>query len=229
MTDNKIYDIINNENNKTLFLYGLLLFFVIFIFKNKQFSSGLLIGLIIYIIIVNYSYTYNTENILNDKKKEEIKIESINTEYNEIKMYPEFVDFLFYLKPYESYNESLYLKITQLLNQFLILYENCILKNELINDYYITLLNLKIQILNRIENLSLMGAENLEEIKDNLQIILNKKLEELQLIHDKYIYYNGYDINTRNINSKQLTIQKDYKTENIRGYQVSDMVAVLAI
>lgn len=229
MTDNKIYDIINNENNKTLFLYGLLLFFVIFIFKNKQFSSGLLIGLIIYIIIVNYSYTYNTENILNDKKKEEIKIESINTEYNEIKMYPEFVDFLFYLKPYESYNESLYLKITQLLNQFLILYENCIIKNELINDYYITLLNLKIQILNRIENLSLMGAENLEEIKDNLQIILNKKLEELQLIHDKYIYYNGYDINTRNINSKQLTIQKDYKTENIRGYQVSDMVAVLAI
>lgn len=229
MTDNKIYDIINNENNKTLFLYGLLLFFVIFIFKNKQFSSGLLIGLIIYIIIVNYSYTYNTENILNDKKKEEIKIENINTEYNEIKMYPEFVDFLFYLKPYESYNESLYLKITQLLNQFLILYENCILKNELINDYYITLLNLKIQILNRIENLSLMGAENLEEIKDNLQIILNKKLEELQLIHDKYIYYNGYDINTRNINSKQLTIQKDYKTENIRGYQVSDMVAVLAI
>ena len=229
MTDNKIYDIINNENNKTLFLYGLLLFFVIFIFKNKQFSSGLLIGLIIYIIIVNYSYTYNTENILNDKKKEEIKIENINTEYNEIKMYPEFVDFLFYLKPYESYNESLYLKITQLLNQFLILYENCIIKNELINDYYMTLFNLKIQLLNRIENLSLMGAENLEEIKDNLQIILNKKLEELQLIHDKYIYYNGYDINTKNINSKQLNIQQDYKTENIRGYQVSDMVAVLAI
>ena len=139
------------------------------------------------------------------------------------------MDFLFYLKPYESYNESLYLKITQLLNQFLILYENCIIKNELINDYYMTLFNLKIQLLNRIENLSLMGAENLEEIKDNLQIILNKKLEELQLIHDKYIYYNGYDINTKNINSKQLNIQQDYKTENIRGYQVSDMVAVLAI
>ena len=92
-----------------------------------------------------------------------------------------------------------------------------------------TLFNLKIQVINRIENLSLMGAEDLTIIKNNLQELLNKKLEELQLIHDKYIYYNGYDIHTKNINEKQFYIQYDYKSENIRGYVPYNMQAMIGI
>ena len=220
---NLLYNIINGEDDKVLFFYGVFLVIIILIFTNINFSVSLFIGLIFYCIIISYNHTYNQNNIITEKYKISEKSKSVDI----VEENPEIVDFVFYLKSYKQFSTAIYNNIVTLLKNFIELYNNCIKNKKLINNYYSVLENLKLKILYSLEsyNLNRVNLKELHENKLEIEKILNTYLENLLLLNKKDIYYNGYDINTKILTTSNVLEYNrfDYENEYNRGILSFDM------
>jgi hypothetical protein len=221
--NNLLYNIIKNEPNQLLFLYGVFLFIIILVFTNINFSFSLFIGLIIYSIVISYIYTYNTNNTITEKYKLNQKSKSVGINDEN----PEIVDFLFYLESYKQFSIYIYNNIVILLKNFIKLYNDCITNKKLINDYYSVLENLKFLILYTLESFNLNGA-NLKELKKNkleIEKILNKYLEQLLLLQKKDLYYNGFNTKTKILTTDNVVEYNkfDYRNEYNRGIRSFDI------
>jgi len=224
MSDNNLlYNILNKETNGVLFFYGVFLVIIILIFTNIDFSLSLFIGIIFYFIIISYNNAYNINNKITEEYKIEEKSKSIGIDKNK----PDILDFLFYLKSYEQFSKEIFNNIVILCKNFIELYNDCIINKKLINNYYVSLENLKIKILFSLESFNLNGTD-LKELRENkleIEKILNVYLENLLLLNKKDIYYNGYDVNTKILSSSNILEYNrfDYENEYIRGIKVFDI------
>ena len=223
-----VYNIITNETSKNLFYFGILLFIVIFISNKYTITINLFILLILYYIIINIFYTYNEENKLNKNKEFEIK----NKEFPDIKS-ENIKDLLFYLKTLKEFSKLNYEKLKILFINFDILYNNCITNNNLINSNYSILFDIKINIINLLNSYKLNGysLDNLDDIVVRTNNILNKYLSNLYNINDKYLYYNGYNINTKIINNQKVSSYNllNYQNENIKGIELVNINNLLSL
>jgi len=205
------YDIINNQSKSTLFFFSVLFVITILIFSNIEISFSLFVGLIIYILFIRYYATMNNTQIINEKEKFKIK----NNKYNISNNHPEIIDFLFNIEDFKLFSFILFNELKILIINFVNTYDNCINDYSLINDYYNTLVNLKLKILITIENFNINGAPKDIIINNKLMIenILNKYLDNLKLLNDKNNYYNGFDLY-----AKVIENNNDNKPSNLFDY-----------
>jgi len=205
------YDIINNQSKSTLFFFSVLFVITILIFSNIEISFSLFVGLIIYILFIRYYATMNNTQIINEKEKFKIK----NNKYNISNNHPEIIDFLFNIEDFKLFSFILFNELKILIINFVNTYDNCINDYSLINDYYNTLVNLKLKILITIENFNINGAPKDIIINNKLMIenILNKYLDNLKLLNDKNNYYNGFDLY-----AKVIENNNDIKPSNLFDY-----------
>jgi hypothetical protein len=224
--DNFFYNIINKEENKNVFIIGIGIFIVFILSNYYNITFSLFIGLIFYAIIVSYFYTKHKNTQIDTQEKLDIKKKYIKDIQKE-----NVVDFLFYLKSYEIFSKAIYLDIETLFKNFIILYDDCIINNDLINEYFSTMVDLKINILKKIKSFDLNGYHNfsdkisLEDMQNRAENLLDNYLEELILINNKNIYYNGYNITTvKDLNQKVLPHNyMEYQNENVKGIQMFDI------
>ena len=223
-----VYNILKNETSKNLFYFGVLLFIVIFISNKYTITINLFIILILYYTIINIFYTYNQENKINKNKELEIK----NKEFPEIKS-ESIKDLLFYLKTLKEFSKLNYEKLIILFINFDILYNNCITDNNLINSNYSILYDLKLNIINLLNSYKLNGyiLDNLDDIVVSTNNILNKYLSNLNNINDKYLYYNGYNIDTKKLNNTKVSAYNllNYQNENINGIELVNINNLLSL
>jgi len=205
------YDIINNQSKSTLFFFSVLFVITILIFSNIEISFSLFVGLIIYILFIRYYATMNNTQIINEKEKFKIKYNKYNISNN----HPEIIDFLFNIEDFKLFSFILFNELKILIINFVNTYDNCINDYSLINDYYNTLVNLKLKILITIENFNINGAPKDIIINNKLMIenILNKYLDNLKLLNDKNNYYNGFDLY-----AKVIENNNDIKPSNLFDY-----------
>jgi hypothetical protein len=180
-------------------------------------------------------YQYNEKNIITNAQREKLKYEDIepflkNKLIEEpLYEYPEIVDFLFYLEPYEQYNKSVYENIVNYFINFVNLYKKSIIDTD--NYNYFEIDRIKNKIILSLEDFTLMGAneDDIEQLKINVQNIFNVYLKKLKIEYEKKIYYNGYNIGTKMLDNSNITAHNyfDNHNQNIRGFKQIDFYNLL--
>lgn len=215
-TDNLLYNVINSEDPKQIFMYGMIIVIITFISTKIIYNSNVLIGLVFCSLIIYYLYTYRKHNILTDNEKFNEKFNNLYTKNNILFKYPKIVDFLFYLENFKYDDIETYNDIVSTFENFCKIYEYCLLDYNLIFTNYQQLVDIKISILNKINNLNFIYKnvkyENvLIKQKISAEKIINDLLNNLVILCKKKIYYDGYDNGTINI---------DYS--NVLAYNILD-------
>lgn len=215
-TDNLLYNVINSDDPKQIFMYGIIIVIITFISTKIIYNSNVLIGLIFCSLIIYYLYTYRKYNILTDNEKFNEKFNSLYTKNNILVKYPKIVDFLFYLENFKYSDVETYNDIISSFENFCKIYEYCLLDNNLIFTSYQQLVDIKISILNKINNLNFIYKnvkyENmLVKQKISAEKIIDELLNNLVILCKKKIYYDGYNNSIINI---------DYS--NVLAYNILD-------
>ena len=140
----------------------------------------------------------------------------VYTKNNILVKYPKIVDFLFYLENFKYDDIVSYNDIVSTFENFCKIYEYCLLDYNLIFTNYQQLVDIKISILNKINNLNFVYKnvkyENvLVKQKISAEKIINDLLNNLVILCKKKIYYDGYNNGTINI---------DYS--NVLAYNILD-------
>jgi hypothetical protein len=208
-TDNTIYNIINSQEPQIIFFYGVLLVIFIFFSSKINFNYSVLIGLIFYSILIFYIYTNLKVNYINNFDKLTEKYDMINTSDNVLKKYPNIIDFLFFMSEFKKTSPPIYYDIQNSFEKFILLYEACLQDIKLINANYITLTTIKNKILYTINSLNFnllanSGTVKLFQMRKIIERMLNNFLEELRIIQEKDIYYNGFNIKTQPIDTSNV-------------------------
>ena len=215
-TDNLLYNVINSQDPQQIFLYGMIIVIITFISTKIIYNSNVLIGLVFCSLIIYYLYTYRKYNITTDKEKFNKKFNSLYTSNNILVKYPKIVDFLFYLENFKYFSIQQYNNIISLFENFTKIYEYCLLDYNMIFTSYQKLVDIKISILNEINNLNFI-YKNVEyenvliKQKISAEKIIDELLNNLVILYKKKIYYDGYNNGTINI---------DYS--NILAYNILD-------
>lgn len=215
-TDNLLYNVINSQDPQQIFLYGMIIVIITFISTKIIYNSNILIGLVFCSLIIYYLYTYRKYNITTDKEKFNKKFNSLYTSNNILVKYPKIVDFLFYLENFKYFSIQQYNNIISLFENFTKIYEYCLLDYNMIFTSYQKLVDIKISILNEINNLNFI-YKNVEYVnvlikqKISAEKIIDELLNNLVILYKKKIYYDGYNNGTINI---------DYS--NILAYNILD-------
>jgi hypothetical protein len=207
--ENFLYDIIFDSTNKFFYLYIIIIIFLIFIFVNIDFNYNILIALLFSTIIIFIIYIYRKNNFLDDKQKLEEKISIISSPTSTINNYSDIIDFLFYFKEYSLIDYNNYQKIIKQLDNFIIIYENINNNFKYINYSYHKMkkiINNILELINSIKysSYNIKKSEILEKNKISIKIILDKYLENIIQLNNRYIYYNGYSINHNKINDEKI-------------------------
>ena len=207
-----IYDIINSQSNFTLFFFSVLFVITILVFSSIEITFTLFVGLIIYVLFIKYYSTMNDTQNINEQEKFEIK----KNKYNISNNHPKIIDFLFNIEDLKQFSFILFNELKILIINFVNTYDDCINDYTLVNDYYNTLINLKLKILITIENFNINGAPKDIVInnKQMIENILNKYLDNLKLLNDKNNYYNGYDLY-----AKEIEDNNNIKPSNLFDYE----------
>ena len=207
-----IYDIINSQSNFTLFFFSVLFIITILVFSSIEITFTLFVGLIIYVLFIKYYSTMNDTTNINEQEKFKIK----KNKYNISNNHPEIIDFLFNIEDLKQFSFILFNELKILIINFVNTYDDCINDYTLVNDYYNTLVNLKLKILITIENFNINGSpkEIVINNKQMIENILNKYLDNLKLLNNKNNYYNGFDLY-----AKEITDNNNIKASNLFDYE----------
>lgn len=233
-TNNLLYNIINFNEPQNIFLYGIIIVVGIFIFSNITLNYNILIGLIFCSIIIYYQYTYFKYNVLTRDKIDKEKFKQLYSENQILRKYSDIVDFLFYFENLKANNIQQFQELTSAFENFIKIYEYCLIDNTLIFKFYHTLVSQKIYILTTINSFIFtsheIGFENIIiRQKNECEKLLNKYLNVLAILHKKNIYYNGYSNSSNNITiSNVLPFNILYETDHKYGnlqYNISDLFA----
>ena len=215
-----IYDIINSQSNFTLFFFSVLFVITILVFSSIEITFTLFVGLIIYVLFIKYYSTMNDIQNINEQEKLKIK----KNKYDIPDNHPEIIDFLFNIEDLKQFSFILFNELKILIINFVNTYDDCINDYTLVNDYYNTLVNLKLKILITIENFNINGApkEIVINNKQMIEHILNKYLENLKLLNDKNNYYNGFDLYAKEIEDNNIKPSNLFDYANIYRGNILD-------
>lgn len=208
-SNNLIYNILNYEEPNIIFNYGIILVIIIFIFIRIDFSFTLFIGLIFFSIIIMYINTNRSINVINEIQKKEEKFNLLFTENKILQSEPKIVDLFFYMLTIKEYNLNEFNKIITKTEIFITNYNSCLNDYSLIDSVYDNLLDLKVQILFDM-NAFIFNEDNnyiedkIINVKIKLEKTLNEYLDKIDEIQKKKLYYNGYNIKTKNLRTSNV-------------------------
>lgn len=234
---NVIYNILNFEEPNVIFIYGIVLILFILIFSRLSINYGIIVGLLFYCILIYYFYTDRNLNNIYATEKYNQKFNILNRPTNVLIEYPDVVDFLFYIEDIRKYSYITYEEISNLFKEFCILYRSSNTDYNLIDRLYQKMVDIKITIMYKINAFifNTDGYQYTEKIfraKQEAEKILNNLLNELVLLQKKKIYYNGYNITTKLIDTSGVlpsNIISDPNPDfnnisNLTPYSMSDLV-----
>ena len=224
VNNNLLYNIINNSEPNILFNYSIIIVISLLLFKQLDFTYNIIFSLFIGSSIVYYLYTYKSLYDITKETKISEKYNLINTKKSVLKNHVKFTNIIFYMDDLKPLNIQLFDKIVSQIESFCNTFESCMTDFKLIDILYPTLIQLKINILISINNLSLslhheLMQKKIDRVRNELENILNDYLKIIIGNHRKNIYYNGYNNGSKIIyDTAVLPINSfnvhDYKINN---------------
>ncbi len=193
-----LYNIINFEEPNVIFNYTILLVVFIFLSMKINFTVSLLVSLMIFTVLIDYNHTDRTQNYIYNTEKNNVKFEAIGTKSDQLSKYPKIVDLLYFFQDIRKNNIDEFNQIIDLFTQFTVMYDSCKTDYDLIDSLYKNMIYIRTKILYKMNSFIFTTYSNVESnnivlTKENTKKLLNEMLDELVLLHNKKIYYNGYN------------------------------------
>jgi hypothetical protein len=203
------------ETNKLYFNYFFLFLFFLFLSTHFNLSFNLFFWILISAFIIFIINNFYNQQFIDNTNKNIQKFNNIFPNHSDklkfslFQKYTDFNDFLFYLLDIKHFNSFVFDNIISDLNKFLILYEQCFIDLNLINSNFNKMIDIRQNTLKNIESIFISNS-NSDFSKFNSNIlrilsILNKYIDNIVLLQNKNIYYNGYNIYTKIIDNYPVT------------------------
>jgi hypothetical protein len=222
--NNLVFNIINNSKPNILFNYSIIIVALVLIFNSINLYQNATIGIFVSLTVIYYFYTFRSINDISTEKKINEKYDLINTRSSVLEKHIKFTNILFYMDDFKYLNIPLFNILTSQIESFCNTFESCMTNFKLIDTMYSTLIQLKLNIMASINNLSFLSGnfvmqEKINRIRNELENVLNKYLKIIVGNYKKNIYYNGYNKNSKLIDdSNVLALNSfevhDYKINN---------------
>jgi len=191
------------ENNYVL--YGMIVLIFIFVFNKIDIKVNVIFGIFLAVMIVIYlrKDDVKQEEQYTDNKK--IKIDTIRPPINYIKKYDEFLDFVFSISTFYIYNPPNFEDMVDSIEDFLILYEETLNNNGKAGENYSIAESKCLEAVNSLQSFvyNVPHVENkyynekMENAQNRLSFLMNKYLYDIEDLHNKYLYTNGYNNQTK--------------------------------
>ncbi len=215
INDNKKY---YNLNNKKLFLFLVIFIFIIAYISKLNISITLIFSILI-------AYYFFNQLRLSEKNHNDKNIKILNKKINKIRPSPEIItkyedliNFLFSIQDLYEYNPAAYEEMIDSIKSFLLIYEESKKINILAHQNY-SVANIKKNnavnslhsiIINSVSNNNLDNKINRSyRILNNL---LEKYIDEIELLIKKDIKYNGYNVKTNGILDYKMKPYNDFES-----------------
>ena len=220
-TNNLLYNILNFNEPQNIFTYGIVIVIGIFISSNISLNYNILIGLIFCSLVIYYQYTWFKYNVLTREQIHKEKFDQIHSRNQILNKYTDIIDFLYYFENFKSNNIQQYENLINSFENFIKIYEYCLIDNTLIFKFFTHLNSIKVYILLIINSFIFTKLQmDFEDIvilqKTEAEKLLNKYLNTLMILYDKSIYYDGWTnktsiINKTNIIPYNILFETDYE------------------
>ena len=136
------------------------------------------------------------------------------------------------MESYKLLNLERFQSLIENFEEFCKVYEYCLIDYNLINNYFQTLINQKIELLYILNSFIFTTFELIYEdkiivIRKSAEKILNQLLNNLVIIYKKKIYYNGYNVNTSILNHGVLPYNIVYNSDydkNRSNFNISNLI-----
>lgn len=219
--NNLIFNIINNSKPNILFNYSIIIVALVLIFNSINLSHNAMIGVFVSLTIIYYLYTYRSINDISTEKKINEKYDLINTRSSVLKKYVKFTDILFYIDDFKYLNIPLFNMLTLQIESFCNTFESCMTDFKLIDTLHSTLIQLKLNIMASVNNLSFslnnpVMQEKINRVRNELENFLNEYLKIIVENHKKNIYYNGYNKNSKLIDDSNVLALNSFKVNDYK-------------
>ena len=200
--NNSLYNIINIENKKVVFNYLILLVVIIVCFKHIEINLSIIVGLIFFAILIYYFNTYRRIHNLEESQLQTSKFEAVSPTNDILKPYNQINDFLFYFLDFKNINIQKYDKLTELLENFITMYEAVNIEPKMISLNYQKMQDLKLEILDLIDSYIFCVYENtytdiIYKNKLSCEIILNSYLDKVDELQKQYLKIHGFNTGTK--------------------------------
>lgn len=211
--DNNIFLQIEKSDAKTLFLYIIIIVLILAVFQYLSIGVNIILGIFFAILLILY---LNSKNQFQEKNLKEIydnKVNLIRPKPKHLQRYPKFVDFVFAIQDFYSYNVPAYENMIDFIDYVIELYEESINDNSTAGFNYGLVDNARKESVNNLHSIIFDIPSNniiinkLNDSIDKLNELIYDILDELYSLHKLYIFNNGYNRNT-------VSIIKGPKPEN---------------
>ncbi len=202
-----IFTFIDSIDNKTLFIYIIIIVYSLVYFRNKKIGLNIIFALIFAGIIIAYIHDKkntigNTEDI-----KEEIKLDSIKPVPINFANKEDITDLLFSIQDMYHYNPQAYEEMIENLRIFFAIYYDIKESIPLYDHHYQIATSKKENALNALHSM-VISIPNDEAYMDKfnrahkrLETLLNGYINELYDQCQLNVYNNGYNVYRRAINT----------------------------
>jgi len=192
-----------DENNYVS--YGLIIIIFIFVFNKIDIKINIIFGIFLAVlIIINLRKDeVNVNEEYNDNKN--IKIDTIRPPINYIKKYDEFLDFVFSISTFYTYNPPNFEDMVDSIEDFLVLYEETLNDNSKASNNYSLAESKSLEAINSLHSFvynipqvaNKYYDEKMEIAQNRLSFLMNKFLCDIEDLHKKYLYSKGYNNKTK--------------------------------
>lgn len=217
-----LYEVINNTNNKDLFIYIIITIFSIYYFTYKNITINIIFGVFVGLVIIKYIYDKNI------KKSEGIEFEYQDKKNNIVpKIYDvdidndlnkKIIDLIFSMQDFYFYNPEAYQDFISKMNKMFEL-KNNLEKNVIRKDKYFSIIkNLKKDIVNTFHSLIYEiplddnYTDKFNRAHKRLETLLTELINKVYYDIESYRYKKGYDIHSEYIYIGPDSY-KDYENE----------------
>lgn len=202
LIDNSAFLQIERSDQKTLYVFGIIIIILLAIFQRLSVGLNIIFGLLLGTIFVLY---LNTRNQFANKEIKEIydkKTNLLRPKPKKIQEYEDFVDFFFSIQDLHPYNVPAYEDLIDSTDDFLLIYEESKLSPELAGFNYNladgkrkdAVSSLHSIIYNLPNSFELMNKLN--NATETLNTMMYKKLDEIYSLNKLHIFNKGYNNST---------------------------------
>ena len=200
----ELYEYIDSWNGEKIFIYVVVFILILWFFIKKKIGMNILVAILIAMFTISYLNYRTVTNAYALNKIQNIKKDTILPKLtNETKGHEDIVNFLFSIEDFYMYNPQQYEEMVKYINYFYNLYNVSVIDDQTSSVNYGLMKQYKRDALNALMTIIFSSTDD-KRVRDKISAsavvlddILSHDLDQISYIVDKYVYTNGYNIDTK--------------------------------
>jgi hypothetical protein len=197
-------------DNKTLFYYIIIFIVITFAFSTIKLGLNMIYGTVIAYLVVYFLYNNYKEKQEKENKTKSFQEANLLPKPEIFEKYGDIVKYLFSIQDFYIYNPQAYEDMTKSLDNFFRTFEETQNNPSQAGVNYNLMISYKKYATNSLHSIiynlpnDVQYTNKLNDAIIIIQEILDKYLDKVKNIHEKYLYENGYNNKTKLIDNLKM-------------------------